>query len=164
MKQRDPDFGFQVSEQLGRSSSKEQYAFFYRQSKVKILERWQYPDAKNAFERPPFFVRFADLNDQFNVAFGNIHTKPEDTPNELGNLTLVYDEIFWKWQPTFVLFGGDMNADCSYVANYKWNSIPLWTNSTWFTWLIGTDADSTQAASSCSCNFCFISYKKITFD
>ena len=46
-----------LSDRLGRTASKEQYAYFYKPSLVQILSSYQYPEAADQFERPPFSVR-----------------------------------------------------------------------------------------------------------
>ena len=47
-------YDFQLSDRLGRTSSKEQYAFLYNPQKVKFIKTLQYNDVNDWFERPPF--------------------------------------------------------------------------------------------------------------
>ena len=173
VKERNPDYELVASGHLGRSNSVEQYTFFYKKSKLSLTGEWQYPDHADYFERPPYFARFTTKVDYpygaIDIAFGNVHTKPADAVAEIGNLTKVYDDIYWLWKPAVVLFGGklytlfsflskflfillgDFNADCKYVSKSKWDSIPLWTNST-FTWLIETGIDTTSSLTNvCTC-------------
>lgn len=47
-------FALVVSARLGRTSSKEQYAYFYKPALVRLVATYQYPEAADLFERPPF--------------------------------------------------------------------------------------------------------------
>ena len=46
-----------ISERLGRTNSKEQYAFFYRTARVEILSTHQFDDSvEDVFQREPYTV------------------------------------------------------------------------------------------------------------
>ncbi|MFO0005430.1 MAG: deoxyribonuclease I, partial [bacterium] len=40
----DDDFAMVISDRLGRTTSKEQYAYFYRQSKLSVIDSYHYDD------------------------------------------------------------------------------------------------------------------------
>ena len=45
---------------------------------------------------------------------------------------------------------GDLNADCSYMPQYKWKKIALRTNSQDYAWLIGDGVDTTIKDTHCA--------------
>ena len=49
-------YNYIISERLGNSNSKEQYAFIYKNAKIKIVDAIQYAEY-NDFERPPFGIK-----------------------------------------------------------------------------------------------------------
>ena len=52
-----PTYNMSISQRLGRTSSKEQYAFFYRPARVEILSTHQFDDsAEDVFQREPYTV------------------------------------------------------------------------------------------------------------
>ncbi|KAK2146996.1 hypothetical protein LSH36_574g00010 [Paralvinella palmiformis] len=138
-------YGISISERLGRTSSKEQYAFFYDQSIFTVLDEYTYHDNSDVFEREPYIVTFGVTGYSISeFAYLAIHSKPDDAVAELDYLVRVYDESIGNGAvPTSNwLFGGDFNADCTYVGPGDWDSISLWTD-TRFSWIIDNDADST---------------------
>jgi endonuclease/exonuclease/phosphatase family metal-dependent hydrolase len=103
-------YGVVVSPRLGRSSSKEQYAFYYDKNYVTYLNQsFVFNDSNDWFERPPFTALF-DINGQEH-AFVNVHIKPDDAESEISHLSDVLATI--STQNIMVL--GDFNADGSYL-------------------------------------------------
>ena len=52
-----PEYDISISERLGRTNSKEQYAFLYRTARVEILSTHQFDDsAEDIFQREPYTV------------------------------------------------------------------------------------------------------------
>ena len=52
-----PEYDISMSERLGRTNSKEQYAFLYRTARVEILSTHQFDDsAEDIFQREPYTV------------------------------------------------------------------------------------------------------------
>ena len=50
-------YNMSISERLGRTNSKEQYAFLYRTARVEILSIHQFDDsAEDVFQREPYTV------------------------------------------------------------------------------------------------------------
>ncbi|XP_078576405.1 deoxyribonuclease-1-like [Branchiostoma floridae x Branchiostoma japonicum] len=148
-----------ISERLGRTSSKEQYGFMYKPSRVTVTDSYHYDDGeeavgkvknpKDAFQREPFIVRFSAPKtavDDFAVVV--IHTSPRDAVKEIDHLTDVYDDVVHKWGLEDVIITGDFNAGCSYVTKSEWAGIRLRHDPS-FTWLIGDDVDTTVAKSDC---------------
>lgn len=115
---------------MGRSTSKEQYGYFYRTAKLDIVQTYQFPVSFDWFERPPFSMLVApkgmasDLSKMLFVS-GN-HIKPEDAVGELNRMVDVYDmylnnvTIPMDWRNVMAkrwLFMGDLNA---YVYVHKY--------------------------------------------
>lgn len=137
-----------ISDRIGRSSMKEQYAFLYRPSKLEVLSQYQYTDKglkSDEFHREPYIVRFKASNG-FDFSLIAIHTDPDIAVKEINNLTKVYDDSVSKWGEIDALILGDFNADCKYVKHNKWGSISLWTDNR-FKWLIDNLADTTVKGS-----------------
>jgi hypothetical protein len=101
-----------VSERLGRTSSKEQYAYLYNPDKVMPEQAYVFNDTRNLFEREPYVAHFRFGADTFTMI--GIHTSPSDVPTELGALPPVYNEAWQKFGSRNIFIVGDLNADCSY--------------------------------------------------
>jgi hypothetical protein len=106
-----------IIKKLGRSNSKEQYGFFYKIRKFKILNTFQYEDLFNQFERPPYSILFQNLELDFKIILSGCHIKPLDAVNEIDALHIVDEHIFRysNFNETKLLHMGDYNAGCNYV-------------------------------------------------
>lgn len=84
-----PNYSFIVSERLGRTTSKEAYAYIYNTERVEFIQGSDYVfnDVNDVFEREPYIASFKIGN--FDFVLVGIHTKPDDAYNEIGNLTSV---------------------------------------------------------------------------
>jgi len=109
-----PEYTFIRSERLGRSTSKEAYAYFYNTEKVSYLggtaHVWE--DEGDVFEREPYIASFAA--GKFDFTLVGIHSKPDDAENEIGSLTLIFDAIKTSQDDQDIIVLGDFNADGSY--------------------------------------------------
>jgi endonuclease/exonuclease/phosphatase family metal-dependent hydrolase len=136
-------YDYIISSRLGRTTSKEQYAFIYNTATIKPIANSNYvvKDTDDVFEREPFVSSFKSGNFDFTLV--DIHTKPEDTPSELTHLAVVVNSIYKNSKEKDIIALGDMNADGSY---YKENTL----NSIFSPWvqLIGNSVDTTVAQSS----------------
>ncbi len=84
-----PDYAYVRSPRLGRTSSKEAYAFFYNTETVKLIDDSAYvyddmADGEDDFEREPYIASFRSGGFDFTVV--GIHTKPEDAEAEIAEL------------------------------------------------------------------------------
>ncbi|KAJ8400879.1 hypothetical protein AAFF_G00392330 [Aldrovandia affinis] len=140
-------YDYVTSERLGRSSYQEQYVFVYRTDSVKVLEQYQYPDTQkgdvDAFSREPFVVRLQAPN----TVMGEFvlipqHTSPDNATKEIDELYDVFLEVKERWQVEDVMFLGDFNAACGYVAKKNRKNIRLITEPHLY-WLIGDEEDTT---------------------
>ncbi|CAC5419967.1 DNASE1L [Mytilus coruscus] len=141
----------QMSEKLGRSTSKEQYGFLYWNcTKLRVTDTYQYDDPLDVFERPPFVVRFeSPSTDVSDFAILALHTKPSKAPEEIDNITRVYDIVKSQWNLEDVIIAGDLNSDCGYLPDRDHDKVSLYSDPR-FTWLIGDDVDTTTGNSECS--------------
>jgi len=131
-----PEYDCMVSSRAGRSASKEQYGVIYKKG-ISILDFVDYnPDSQDRWERPPVMVSF-NIGGYVLKAY-NIHTKPEDVPNELTALQgIVEDE-------GNVIILGDLNADCSYYDNEEETQFDSWF------WLVKDEDDTTVSGTDCA--------------
>jgi len=90
-----------------------------------------------------FCVAVSDL-----VLIG-IHVRPSDAEAEINGLVPVYEAAESKYNTSHIIIMGDMNADCSYLSNTRYDGLTFTTDSR-FLWLIGKDNDTTTANSPCA--------------
>ncbi|MEE2742900.1 MAG: endonuclease/exonuclease/phosphatase family protein [Bdellovibrionota bacterium] len=111
-----------LSKRLGRrhSKTKEQYAYFYREDKLKIIDKLHYANymAGTTFARPPYVVRFrSTLNKKFDFSVIGLHSEPQKAFTEVKQLKDVYHHIKDLWGEEDSLLLGDLNASCQYLEN-----------------------------------------------
>lgn len=133
-------YEYVVSERLGRTSSKEQYAYVYNPSKVELILSYVYDEPEDIFEREPFIAQFRAGN--FSFVLIQIHTKPEDAEAEIANLEYVLEDAETKFEGEneFIILG-DLNADCSYYNGGELSSLK---------WVVPDSADTTTGPSDCA--------------
>jgi endonuclease/exonuclease/phosphatase family metal-dependent hydrolase len=145
------DYRMIVSSRLGRTTSKEQYAYIYDHALVTVEGAGVvWADQNDLFERPPFIAEFRDLLTQSRFVLMGLHAKPEDAVAEMSALVTVYDDIvdnYGDMVPIILL--GDFNADCQYVAASAWPNVRLWSDPR-FQWHIATGVDTTVTNSDCT--------------
>jgi len=135
-------YDYIISDRLGRTRSKEQYAFVYDTGTIDLISGSSYvvADPNDVFEREPFVAFFRSGNFDFKIV--NNHIKPKDVSAELSQLAVVINEIYNSSTEKDIIVLGDMNADGSYFNEDNLVVIfPLWIQ------LIGNDEDTTVAIS-----------------
>ncbi|XP_061478006.1 deoxyribonuclease gamma [Rhineura floridana] len=145
------EYSYVVSNRLGRKTYKEQYAFFYRLKMVSVKQTYQYPDRQpgneDALSREPFVVWFSSPKTAVReFVIIPLHTTPEMAVREIDELYDVYLDVKQHLKSENVIFLGDFNAGCGYVAKKHWKNIRL-RNHTEFVWLIDDKTDTTVKAS-----------------
>lgn len=132
-----PHYAFVRSRRLGRTSSKEAYAYFYNTSAVECVSYYVWHDTDDVFEREPYIATFRSGNFDFTLV--GIHTKPDDAVSEIGELAEVYlDVLAADPDERDIIIMGDFNADgpcfdedgASLLKNEK------------FSWVITNDMDT----------------------
>jgi deoxyribonuclease-1/deoxyribonuclease-1-like protein len=134
-----------VSERLGRTASKEQYAYLYNPDKVMPEQAYVFNDSRNQFEREPYVAHFRFGADTFTMI--GIHTSPSDVSTELNALPPVYSEAKQKFGSRNIFIVGDLNADCSYY-NPTRQGFDFFADSV--TPLVPEGTDTTVANTSCT--------------
>lgn len=139
------DYEFIVGPRLGRTSSKEQYAFFYRTGVIEVTGSYTYSDGNDEFHREPFIALFKVIGKPFDFTVINIHTDPDEATEEINELPAVISDARNHFSEPDVILLGDLNADGSYYREND-NSLPM--RSSQYTWLISNSMDTTVATSS----------------
>jgi hypothetical protein len=137
-------FNFSVSQRVGRSTQKEQYAFLYRIDTVRILDTYQYPDIDDMFERPPYAILVSSITDRDLPPFFIIasHTRPDSAYMEIDHLDDVFNSVTKAFLTSHGMIAGDLNADGSYVTSTEYDMLDLVINSS-FSWWINNSIDTT---------------------
>lgn len=142
------NYDYIIGPRLGRTTAKEQYAFFYNTDTVTELDSYTYDDsASDTFHREPFIAHFKAKSATFDVVIINIHVDPDDAKSEINDLPNVITDATTHFSESDVVLLGDLNADCDYFDENDQTS-PLRTGN--FRWLISNDMDTNVAASSCT--------------
>jgi deoxyribonuclease-1-like protein len=143
------NYDYVISSRQGRTSSKEQYAFFYRTDLFDVpIEKYIYDDQNDDFEREPFIVKFNTKENDFDFVLINIHVDPDDANKEINQLdnVVIFAKMKFPGEKDFMIMG-DLNADCSYFdEDNKSNKL----RSSNYVWLINNDADTNLSKKSCT--------------
>ena len=134
-----PNYALIRSERLGRSTSKEAYAYFYNTETVQFQEGsdFVFDDVDDVFEREPYVASF--VSGEFDFTLMGIHTKPDDAYHEIGNLTIVFDYVESLGDERDIIALGDFNADGSYFDEDSADN-PLMAAD--FIWVVENDVDT----------------------
>lgn len=138
------DYTFIIGPRLGRTSSKEQYAFFYKPDVVEVLGTHTFIDIDDKFHREPFIVHFKVVDQKFDFAVINIHTDPDEAKDEINDLPGVISHSRDHFQEQDIILLGDLNADGKYYKEDD-GSLPMRDSN--FIWLIKNEADTAIAKS-----------------
>jgi len=116
-------YNFVIGERLGRTSSKEQYAFVYDASRIELVPSSVYtvPDLHDDLHREPlvgsFRTRQSSANAAFTFTLASIHTDPDEVELEVDSLDDVFIYIRTKHpQEDDVILLGDFNADANHLG------------------------------------------------
>ncbi|XP_053227969.1 deoxyribonuclease-1-like 1 [Podarcis raffonei] len=140
-------YTYLTSPLLGRNNYQERYVFIYREQKTRMLDFYSYedrhPDRPDVFAREPFIVRVSVPNKKLKeLVLIPQHTMPKAAETEIDALYDVFLSVKERWGTEDMIFLGDFNADCGYVAKKRWGQIRL-RQDPGFHWLIGDNADTT---------------------
>lgn len=137
--QRFEEYNCQISSRAGQSTSKEQYGIISRKGIEVTLRDYNKGEYMTQFNRPPVAVDFKVNNYTFTAV--NIHTDPDDVPEEIGYL----EQIVMEHENSGnIILLGDLNADCAYYNNDKEVHFDSWN------WLIKDSEDTTLSKNDCS--------------
>ncbi|WP_319506336.1 lamin tail domain-containing protein [uncultured Methanolobus sp.] len=140
-------YDYVVSERLGRTTSKEQYAYVYNTHTVTINEAHTYPepDGTDPFHRQPYIASIKAMDGNYDATLIVIHTDPDEATEEINALDDVveYAKEVYPGEQDFVIMG-DFNADGSYFDEDSTCDIC----GSEYTWVIDNSQDTTVASSS----------------
>ena len=133
------EYAFIRSDRLGRSTSKEAYAYFYNTETGEYLDgtAFVFDDVGDVFEREPYIASFRA--GQFDFTLIGIHTKPDDAYHEMGNLTGVFEYVMSLGDERDIIAMGDFNADGSYFDEDSTDN-PL--RGSEYIWVVGNEVDT----------------------
>lgn len=143
-----PQYDYVVSERLGRTTSKEQYAYLYNTQTIQqIGSPYTYPDSNDLFQREPYVSEFKAKNGNFDFVLITIHTDPDTATQEINDLPAVVEDAKKRFQGEgdYIIMG-DLNADCTYF-NESGQS-PL--KSSDYYWVINNSVDTTTKSTDCT--------------
>jgi len=144
------DYAISIGERLGRTSSKEQYAYIYNKNTVRPAgDPVTYPDSTESdlFHREPYIMPFEATDGDFRATCAVIHTDPDEAEEEIPELIHVMDYMkgILPGDDALILMG-DLNADCSY---FNENS-DITLRSEEYHWLISNSEDTTTGNTVCT--------------
>ena len=139
-----------MSERLGRTTSKEQYAYIYDNQTVEPTDTphtYPEPNGTDPFHREPYIASFKALNGNFDVTLIAIHTDPDEATEEINVLDDVvrYAQSTHPDEQDFIVMG-DLNADCSYFDE---GSDSTMSSGDYF-WCINNSVDTTTKTTNCT--------------
>lgn len=140
------NYDYVIGPRLGRTSSKEQYAYIYRSDIIETIECTSIEDSFDKFHREPYMCSFKAKNGNFDFVLITIHTDPDEATAEIeALLTLALTEAkdHFTNESDFIILG-DLNADCTYFDESPYQN-PIMNH-----WLIGNELDTNLAKSSCT--------------
>ena len=142
-------YGIYLSERAGRTSSKEQIAFLYREDKLTFSSGETIPDPMDVFERPPVWAHFQYSETESEIHILGAHLDPDAVPTEIEAL---YNEfaLYNMTVPTedALIVMGDFNAGCSYLNNSEQAETTLFDNEHLIS-LINHNTDTTTTSTFC---------------
>jgi deoxyribonuclease-1-like protein len=108
-------YAYIESARLGRTDSKEQYAYIYNTKTISFGGKsYVFNDTHDVFEREPYLASFS--SNKFDFILVNIHTKPTNAKQEIQSLVDVVKDASVKFNEKDIIVLGDYNADGSYFS------------------------------------------------
>ncbi len=112
------NYEFVVSERMGRTTSKEQYAYVYNTDTILITSEalpYPEPEGTDPFHRQPYIASFRAVNGNYDAVIIVIHTDPDEATEEINALdeALAHAQNVYPDEQDFIILG-DLNADGSY--------------------------------------------------
>lgn len=142
------DYTTIVGPRLGRTSSREQYAYMFRTNLIEYIDSYTFDDsAFDDFHREPLIAKFQAINGNFDFVLVTIHVDPDEATEEIDALPVVVTDAKNHFGEEDIIILGDLNADCNYFDEDDYDS-PMRADE--YTWVIDNDMDTNLAASSCT--------------
>ncbi|SCY70931.1 endonuclease/exonuclease/phosphatase family protein [Desulfoluna spongiiphila] len=143
------DYDTVIGPRLGRTSSKEQYAYLYKSDALEFIEAYTFDDSSDdIFHREPFIAQFRAREGDFSFVLITLHTDPDDAASEINALPdVVADARDHFPDETRFMVLGDLNADCAY---YDEDDTSSTLRGQGYRWLITNGMDTNLARSACT--------------
>ena len=142
------DYAVIIGPRLGRTSSKEQYAYIYRTDRIEPVTSYTYDDSVNdSFHREPFIAHFKAKSGDFDWVMVSIHTDPDEATEEINALPIAISDAVSRLDEPDVIVLGDFNADCTYFDE---TTLPAIFPEPQYMSLIPNDADTTVKGTVCT--------------
>ena len=143
------NYDFIIGPRLGRSNSKEQYAYIYRVKTILPGDSYTYQEVGgDAIHREPFIAQFFSKQGDFDFVLITSHVDPDDVDQELAVFPKIVADAKSRFPgETDVMILGDLNADCTYFDEDQ--QIAL-RDPGEYNWLITNEMDTNVAGSSCA--------------
>ena len=156
------DYKVVLGPRLGRTSSKEQYAFMYNTKTIAAGESYTFDDSADYFHRDPFIASFNTKKGNFDFVLITLHADPDEATREINTIPMVVRDAqnHFPDEKDFIVLG-DLNADCRYFDEDDQAST---TRSPEFMWLITNEMDTNLAKSSCTYDRMIITAMNTTED
>ncbi len=140
------NYEYVVSERLGRTTSKEQYAYVYDSSRLRLVgepHTYPEPEGTDPFHRQPYIAGFELPGENFSFVLLTVHTDPDEAEEEINSLdeAVEYARTAYPGEDDFILMG-DLNADGSYYDE----DAPGDLSGDDYYWLINNSLDTTTKA------------------
>ena len=141
-------YDYVVSERLGRTSSKEQYAYVYNTNTIELTgtpHTYPEPSETDPFHRQPYITSYQTVGGNYDAVLIVIHTDPDEATEEINSLddVVAYVKEAYPGEQDFVVMG-DFNADGSYFNEDSTSDI----GGSEYAWVIDNTQDTTVASSS----------------
>ena len=143
------DYEYIIGPRLGRTTSKEQYAYMYRKNTITVVDSYTFDEKGNdVFHREPFIARFQAKSGKFVFVLITIHVDPNDATNEISNLDNVVAgaEEHYPNETDFMILG-DLNSDCSY---FNETIIEQYFPESYYSIITGNNFDTNLSCSECT--------------
>jgi len=157
------DYGFIIGPCLGRTSSKERFAFMYKTETISVEEHYTFDDTSHDhFHREPLIAQFKTQSGSFDFVLITIHTEPDNATREINALPVAVKDAQSRFpeEKDFIVLG-DLNADCKYFDEDDETS-PL--KSPEYEWLITNDMDTYLPVPSCTYDRIIVTSHMVTED
>ncbi len=140
------EYAYIVSERLGRTTSREQYAYIYNNETIELLDGGHTcpePDGTDPFHREPYITSFRVRDGTFDATLITVHTDPDEATEEINALHDVvrYAQAAYPGERDFIVLG-DLNADGSYFDEDSFSTMSGGD----YVWLISNSVDTTTKA------------------
>lgn len=137
-----------LSKRLGKSTHKEQLAFFFDADRLELINSRELNDPFSFFHREPYVARFLEKKSGKELVVVGAHFSPQNVRRALEGLEYYTTRLLNKSPSANLLIMGDLNADCDYISEEELTNSRL--RSPKYRWWISDDVDTTTSSTDCA--------------